>query len=108
MPRKSLEARAGEVWRAKLLPPPVPPSPPPDLSPAARALWRRIVKSKPRTALKRLIFPCCGNIVCCRFSRLRWRVRWPQLMSLMMRRRGSSAVYGGLRQRARDWRRSYA
>src|SRR5947207_7472408 len=63
MPRKSLEARAGEVWRAKLVPPPVPPSPPPDLSPAARALWRRIVKSKPADRFEAADLPLLRQFV---------------------------------------------
>src|SRR5947207_7552429 len=63
MPRKSAEARAGEAWRAKLAPPPVAPSPPPDLSPAARALWRRIVKSKPADRFEAADLPLLRQFV---------------------------------------------
>ncbi len=63
MPRKSAEARAGEAWRAKLVPAPVPPPPPPDLSPAARALWRRIVKSKPADRFDAADLPLLRQLV---------------------------------------------
>jgi phage terminase small subunit len=43
MPRKSAEDRSGAYWRSGNKPP----SPPDILSPRARALWRRIVRTKP-------------------------------------------------------------
>jgi hypothetical protein len=48
MPRKSVEALAGEYWRRTNLPPPPPPPEPPEwLSEAAARHWREIVASKP-------------------------------------------------------------
>jgi hypothetical protein len=48
MPRKSADAIAGEIWRARNAPPPPPhPEPPAWFSEAAARHWREIVRSRP-------------------------------------------------------------
>jgi hypothetical protein len=47
MPRKSMEALAGEYWRAQRTPRPPHPKPPASLDERGRKHWREIVASKP-------------------------------------------------------------
>ena len=77
MPRKSVEAMAGELWRTG----PEPPAPPAHLDREARAIWRDIVASRSPSyfdpAARILLESFCGLTVAARAAMKRLQAAEP-------------------------------